>query len=534
MTRAMWFVWLLRSDIRDGASPLDAQAQRKFMSWWLLWAPAEYPAVFSRNRRHADIAMQLVALGNGLRCPRLLLTLHEARHDLQQAFPLDSASSLAEYFHWYQQHGSIELATAPLLPKSCLASCERTLLRSHAAQPSCTGTASPTETRRPKQVLAKEGVNLIGLVHRQSGLGEDVRMLSAAFAAVGVAHVVIDAEGNGSQRLRYATSVYCMSAFDAATLYLQHGRRFFSEQLRIGYWPWELPKFPDIWTDVYDLIDEIWTGSEFTARAYRANCPKPVICLPAPVTVPAVSGRSLPSVKNGAFVFTYPFDPNSYMARKNPIALVRAFRLAFPCHDEGSALLLRVNGKLSESPARRALLCEIGADHRITVVESTLDRTDVLTLTASCDCLVSPHRAEGFGRNIAEAILLNVPVLATGFSGCSDYLEPNEGLAFRLKEVEADEYPFSEGLLWADPDVADMAAKMKLVRARMRRTGRKAREQLVRRADRFSETYAPRVTGRRFVDRLADCGVIARLFRAYSGAKTGKKGDVTIAVSARP
>jgi glycosyltransferase involved in cell wall biosynthesis len=534
MTRAMWFVWLLRSDIRDGASPLDAQAQRKFMSWWLLWAPAEYPAVFSRNRRHADIAMQLVALGNGLRCPRLLLTLHEARHDLQQAFPLDSASSLAEYFHWYQQHGSIELATAPLLPKSCLASCKRTLLRSHAAQPSCTGTASPTETRRPKQVLAKEGVNLIGLVHRQSGLGEDVRMLSAAFAAVGVAHVVIDAEGNGSQRLRYATSVYCMSAFDAATLYLQHGRRFFSEQLRIGYWPWELPKFPDIWTDVYDLIDDIWTGSEFTARAYRANCPKPVICLPAPVTVPAVSGRSLPSVKNGAFVFTYPFDPNSYMARKNPIALVRAFRLAFPCHDEGSALLLRVNGKLSESPARRALLCEIGADHRITVVESTLDRTDVLTLTASCDCLVSPHRAEGFGRNIAEAILLNVPVLATGFSGCSDYLEPNEGLAFRLKEVEADEYPFSEGLLWADPDVADMAAKMKLVRARMRRTGRKAREQLVRRADRFSETYAPRVTGRRFVDRLADCGVIARLYRAYSGAKTGKKGDVTIAVSARP
>jgi hypothetical protein len=28
--------------------------------------------------------------------------------------------------------------------------------------------------------------------------------------------------------------------------------------------------------------------------------------------------------------------------------------------------------------------------------------------------------------------------------------------------------------------------------------------------------------------------VIARLYRAYSGAKTGKKGDVTIAVSARP
>ena len=141
---------------------LGCAAQRKFMSWWLLWAPAEYPAVFSWNRRHTDIAMQFVALGNGLRCPQLLLTLHEARHDLQQAFPLDSASSLVEYFHWYQQRGSIELATAPLLPKSCLASCEGTPLPSRAAQPSCTGIANPTETRRPKQVLAKEGVNLIG------------------------------------------------------------------------------------------------------------------------------------------------------------------------------------------------------------------------------------------------------------------------------------------------------------------------------------------------------------------------------------
>jgi glycosyltransferase involved in cell wall biosynthesis len=221
------------------------------------------------------------------------------------------------------------------------------------------------------------------------------------------------------------------------------------------------------------------------------------------------------------------------MARKNPIALVRAFRLAFPSQDEGSALLLRVNGKLPECPARCALLREIGADHRITVVEGTLDRAEALTLTASCDCLVSPHRAEGFGRNIAEAILLNVPVLATESSGCSDYLEPDEGLAFRLKEVEADEYPFSEGLLWADPDVADIAAKMKLVRTRIRRGGRKVREQLARRAERFSETYAPRVTGRRFLDRLAERGMIAPPFRAHREARIGRKQDVSICVSAR-
>src|ERR1700693_5147442 len=86
MTRAMWFVWLLRSDIRNGAPPTDVQAQREFMCWWLLWAPAQSPAVFSWSQKHVIIAMELVALENGLLCPRLLVKRHEARHDLQQAF----------------------------------------------------------------------------------------------------------------------------------------------------------------------------------------------------------------------------------------------------------------------------------------------------------------------------------------------------------------------------------------------------------------------------------------------------------------
>jgi hypothetical protein len=121
MTSAMWFVWLLRSDIRNGAAPGDVPAQREFICWWLLWGRHEYPAVFSWDRNHAEIAMELVALRPGILCPRLLVRLHAARRDLQQAFPLDGPEDLADYFCWYRLHGPLELASAPSLPSTCLA-----------------------------------------------------------------------------------------------------------------------------------------------------------------------------------------------------------------------------------------------------------------------------------------------------------------------------------------------------------------------------------------------------------------------------
>lgn len=570
MTSAMWFVWLLRSDIRSGAPPDDRAGQREFISWWLLWGRNEYPAVFSWDLSHAEIAMEFITLRHGLLCPRLLVRLHAARGDLQRAFPLDGPENLADYFCWYRLHGPLELDTAPSLPTACLAiteepskrkpwctdgtrvprvaiaQCRSVLALSGGSIPDCgtrralaawyaadgrslipkpTLPVPPRPTVRPRNALRRDGVNLVGFVWGQSGLGEDVRTMSAGLNAVGLPHVMIDATDEDqelrtaeagqipvSDRPVFATSVYCMSAFNMATLYVTRGPDFFAGQYRIGYCPWELNCFPDIWTGVYELMDEIWTGSEFTARAYRTNCPKPVLCLPAPVTVPSVQPRAHVKISKDAFAFTYPFDPNSCLARKNPIALVRAFRLAFPRKDRMVALLLRINGELAGGPDRSALLREIGTDKRIVVMEGTLDRIDALCLTASCDCLVSPHRAEGFGRNIAEAILLKVPVLATAFSGCNDFLAPEEGLAFDLQEVRPGQYPFGEGLglFWAEPVVTDMAEKMKLMRATKRRRTGKGRERLVLRARQIAEHYAPLVAGRAVVARLEALQLVSR------------------------
>ena len=130
-----------------------------------------------------------------------------------------------------------------------------------------------------------------------------------------------------------------------------------------------------------------------------------------------------------------------------------------------------------------------------------LDRPDALGILASCDCLVSPHRAEGFGRNIAEAILLGLPVLATGFSGNVDFMESEELIAWTPRKLAPGEYPFGDGLWWAEPSVDDLARKMKDV-YRQKVEAHNYSPVSNSRKQRFELRHAPLSVGRRYAMRL--------------------------------
>ena len=381
------------------------------------------------------------------------------RDDARGGAELGDIAAQGSFLAWWREHGMREYpgARTPLPPTG------RPL-----ARPAILARAMP------------DGVNLIGFARAEFGLGEDIRSLSAALDAAGMPHAVLDIRpGNAARRadrsldarftdrLRHPVSIICASPFDTARMYLEHGPALFTAPRTIGYWPWELPLLPPAWNGVFSLVDEVWAPSRFSAQAFAAS-PNPVLAMPPAVLTPGVRpmSRRRAGLPPRAFVFAYPFDPNSYMARKNPIALVRAFRRAFAQADASVALLLRVNGTPDAAqPAWRDLAAAIAGDPRIIVRDGTLSRADALALLAACDALVSPHRSEGFGRNIAEAILLGLPVRATGFSGSADFLRPAESLAWTPRAVAPGEYPFGEGQSWAEPDPEHLVAALRELRA---------------------------------------------------------------------
>jgi hypothetical protein len=96
-----------------------------------------------------------------------------------------------------------------------------------------------------------------------------------------------------------------------------------------------------------------------------------------------------------------------------------------------------------------------------------MNRSDLLGLINVCDAYISLHRAEGFGRTLAEAMLLKKTVISTEYSGNVDFMRGVQGchlVGCNLKPVVKDEYHWieeSDNALWAEVDITDAILKVK-------------------------------------------------------------------------
>lgn len=139
---------------------------------------------------------------------------------------------------------------------------------------------------------------------------------------------------------------------------------------------------------------------------------------------------------------------------------------AFPLGSADAArvgLVIKVQRPEHADPAWSALKAWVRADARIQLIELTLPKPELLALYASCDCFLSLHRAEGFGRNLAEALQLGLHVICTGYSGNVDFCAPPyaDGVDYTLIPVESGQYPYSADQVWANPDVDHAATLMR-------------------------------------------------------------------------
>ncbi len=152
------------------------------------------------------------------------------------------------------------------------------------------------------------------------------------------------------------------------------------------------------------------------------------------------------------FTFLYMWDYHSIFERKNPLALVEAFCSAFPSRSQASLVLKCMNAP-NDATNHQRLLTATGDRPDIQILDAHLPQAHKNALLASCDCYVSPHRAEGFGLTMAEAMYLGKPVIATGYSGNLEFMtEANSHLiGYRLVDVGENTGHYPAGCLLGRP-----------------------------------------------------------------------------------
>ena len=327
--------------------------------------------------------------------------------------------------------------------------------------------------RKPR--LSLDNIAVSGLFRSPTGLGQSARLCRDALLDAGYTARLIDL----CDQFKVSGGVPIESADDLPQpgpgLLIVHingpqmsralwhiGRRVFRDKLIIGYWAWELEDLPPLWVDAARYVHEVWSPSRFAAAAMSKVIDRPVRIVPHVLREPLQRGTrpvSRPSAKQAigvpatAFVVAYAFAMLSNFERKNPLATIAAFKGAFN-RDRNAYLILRCLDVGSYPAGLTSIMREIDGFDNIRLYTDIKVSND--TFLRAADVYLSLHRSEGFGLTLLEAMAVGCPVIATNWSGNTDFMTAEDSLLIEchLKPVWDPQgtYQISTAR-WAEPNV---------------------------------------------------------------------------------
>jgi len=321
------------------------------------------------------------------------------------------------------------------------------------------------------------GINVAGFAQSVYGIGESSRAMWRAVQATGLPCVLLnvrsrvhsnaDASLDGFARNNpFRVNLMTFSFDYSRRFYRDMGPRFFAGRHNIGLWYWEQEHFPMRWHSAFDYYDEIWVPSHFTQAAIAAVSPIPVRKITYPFYLnetEAVPDRRRFGLPKSACVFLFTFDFFSTISRKNPTAVIEAFRRAFRPDD--AALLVIKSINCDHDKAGRASLDQKSEGAKVVFMDTHISGAEWNALFASADCYVSLHRSEGLGLGMAHAMYLGKPVIATNYSGNLEFMNSGNSLLvdYTMTELNEDSGPYERGTRWAEPKVEHAVNLMRWV-----------------------------------------------------------------------
>jgi glycosyltransferase involved in cell wall biosynthesis len=479
LVRALWKEALAAG--RDFGDPLSPDGSEAFAEW--VGEPAEE--------------------GGSAGVNRYLLAAYRTRLDLQAAFPELDGPDGARLIEWALGPGRQEV-----LPE---------LLPGGSGELSASG-GSPL------------AVNVIGYLRDTLGLAEAARLYVNALSAAGVqvtttaiapdlplGQDVPPVVREGAQDFRDLSAsveprfnLLCVNGDHTEDLIRAGGGQVLGGRPTIGQWAWETDVLQPSWLGAFRYLDEIWVNSTFVAENLGRLSPIPVVVVPQAITVPDLANAELELPWDDRFTFVFMLDFFSTLRRKNATGLVDAFTRAF-APGEGPRLLLKtINASFRPRDADE-LRFRIGERPDIDLIDGYLEPLQKYALLARADCYVSLHRSEGFGLSLAESMAVGTPVIATGYSGNTDFMtDRNSYLADWAPArvgLGSEIYPAAGS--WAEPNLEHAAELMRRVWERPEEAAAKA---VRARAD-IKRLYSPRAAGvvaRSRLERLLDARSLSR------------------------
>jgi glycosyltransferase involved in cell wall biosynthesis len=319
--------------------------------------------------------------------------------------------------------------------------------------------------------------NVLAHLRAELGIGEIARRLLSLLRASGIRVNPVDFELTRSRRGQAILNaneeleingnlITCVNPDQLAAAIALHSVTSVSFKKHTGFWAWELEDSPRVFGNAADLLDEVWTISNFSKASLDKVIKRPSKVVSVPVPFPLTKTnlrRSDFGIPENRFLVTTSFDYMSDVRRKNPRAAIEAYKQAFKEKDHATLVVKSINAPAF--PELESELMETAAGREdIVFLDKYLSAYENNALLELSDVFLSLHRSEGYGINLADSIARETAVIATGYSGNTDFMEESSSVLVPFELVPVKKYAgLRINSKWAEPDVAFAASNLRVL-----------------------------------------------------------------------
>ncbi|MFQ5964295.1 MAG: glycosyltransferase [Candidatus Scalinduaceae bacterium] len=396
---------------------------------------------------------------------RLLFSMYNSRNDLQRIFPLIESlpDNREKFYKWVWESGKKEYDLSRIF-------------------------FDPANVNKKDYTLDnKHGVNLWGYFEVLMGISELSRCLLDAFRQTGIPLTLINIPSECHENVNpekiqhlnkyftqnniYKINLITANADQLPHIYEHFGHVKFKDKYNIGFWAWEIQGyFP--FKASFDLVDEVWSFSDFACHTYRKYTHKPVTKILYPfksnwnyIIEPEVV-RKRYNISEEDFAFIFSFDFHSSFERKNPDGIINAFLKAFEKDKKAKLIIKSIHSQYHSTNQKYIKnLINNSGNGNIIYIDKGFSREDYISLVNASDCFVSLHRSEGLGIGILEAMCLGKCVIVTKYGGNMEFTTSENSLLvdYKLTPIKQDFGPYKKGELWAEPNIDQCVEYMRTV-----------------------------------------------------------------------
>jgi len=265
-----------------------------------------------------------------------------------------------------------------------------------------------------------------------------------------------------------------------------HGSR------RYNYSVLETTKIPESWVNALNTLDGAITATKWGKKVYEKCGVENVSVAPHGVDTVKFSPFNLP-IENLENDDRFKFLCVGKMEeRKGYDVLLKAFGEEFGGGDEAALILSCHNPFIRDFNVYREMMrIEAPSYKNVEVLSPNLPGALMARLYASVDCFALPTRGEGWGLPITEAMASKLPVIATGWSGPTEYMTDKNSYKLDYELVDVPEgNSFWEKSEWAEPSVEHLRSLMREVFDNREEAEKRAKQGMKDMQEKFTWTKA--------------------------------------------